>query len=126
MKESFQELIDALVETRQKCPWVKEKLSIERLGEAIQSESEEITQAIDKKDMDNLKEEIGDLLMNVTHLAIICEEKGYFKAKDAITGVKEKLIRRKPWVFGDMKINTPEEAVRVWNEIKKKEKEGKK
>lgn len=123
MKESFQELVEALLETRQKCPWVKEKLSIERLGDAIKSETEEITQAINKKDYNNLKEEIGDQMMNLIHMSLICEEEGMFKAKDVLTNVKEKLVRRKPWVFGDMKISTPEEAVKVWDEIKKKEKE---
>ena len=121
MNESFHEFVEALRKNIDKCPWAKE-LDEEKLGKEIKSETAEVIQAIDKKDYENLKEEIGDLMMNLTQLALLCEKKGYFKAKDVLVGAREKLIRRKPWVFGDMEIKTSEEAIRTWNEIKKKEK----
>ncbi len=122
MKESYHELVEAIKKSREKCPWAKE-LEVEKMANELHDEVNEIIKAVENKDNDNLKEEIGDLIMDATHLALLCEEKGLFKAKEVLVGVKEKLVRRKPWVFGDMKVESTEEAVKVWNEIKKKEKE---
>jgi len=120
MNKAFEELIVALKKNRE-CPWCRD-LSISDMKEEILSESREVADEIDNKDYDALKDELGDLLMDCIHTAILCEEKGHFKAKEIFEKPKEKLHRRKPWVFGDMKIKDKKEAVRVWNEIKKKEK----
>ena len=123
MKESYHELVEALRKNREKCPWAKE-LTVEKMASGLHEEVDEIIQAVGKKDNENIKEEIGDLIMDATHLAILCEEKGMFKAKDVLIGVREKLVRRKPYVFGDMKVETSEEALGVWNEVKRREKDG--
>lgn len=76
-------------------------------------------------DADNLKEELGDLLLQVVMHARIAEEEGLFTIEDVIEGISDKMIRRHPHVFGSVHADTPEEALASWNESKKKEKEGK-
>ena len=123
MKEAYNDLVEAIRLSRIKCPWAKEvKMGI--IIEETIKEAQEMKEAFDKNNIENLKEEIGDLIMDATHLALIAEEKNLFQAKEVLEDVKKKLVRRKPWVFGDMKVKDSEEAVKVWNEIKKKEKEG--
>ncbi|MBO4506147.1 MAG: nucleotide pyrophosphohydrolase [Lachnospiraceae bacterium] len=72
----------------------------------------------------NLKEELGDLLLQVVFHAVIAEEEGLFTLDDVAATVSEKMIRRHPHVFGDMQFATEEELLNAWAEIKKKEKEG--
>ena len=72
----------------------------------------------------NLKEELGDLLLQVVFHAVIAEEEGLFTLDDVAATVSEKMIRRHPHVFGDMKFATEDELLNAWAEIKKKEKEG--
>lgn len=122
MKESFEELLQIIKKCRRECPWMKEH-TIEKHRAELLSEAHEVAEALDKKDYENLKEELGDLLYDTMLMVELCSEKGLFRAKDVIDGVNAKIKRRKPWVFGNAKVNTPEEAVKMWNEIKKKEKE---
>ena len=74
---------------------------------------------------ENLKEELGDLLLQVVMQAQIAEEEGYFTIEDVVRGVKEKMIRRHPHVFGDDKVRGSHEVPINWEEIKKLEKRGK-
>ncbi|MBI2129812.1 nucleotide pyrophosphohydrolase [Candidatus Woesearchaeota archaeon] len=120
MKQSFEELVVAIKKTLEKCPWAKEQ-TIEKHKEEILSEAEEIAEAIDKKDYENLKEELGDLFYDILFICAISEEKKLFTTKEVIDGVKDKLVRRKPWVFGNETVKSSEEAVKRWDEIKKKE-----
>lgn len=76
-------------------------------------------------DPDNLKEELGDLLLQVVMHARIAEEEGLFTIEDVIQGISDKMIRRHPHVFGDGRADTPEEALASWNASKQKEKAGK-
>ena len=76
-------------------------------------------------DADNLKEELGDLLLQVVMHAQIAAEEGHFTIEDVISGVSEKMIRRHPHVFGDLDARDAEEAFSRWNEAKQKEKAGK-
>ena len=121
MKESFNDLVDALWKCRAKCPWAKDRTIKETVGEIIK-EVDEIKEAVDKNELDEVKEEVGDAIMDCLYLALIAEEKGLFTIKDVFQGVTEKLKRRKPWVFDGMKIKDADEAVKIWNEIKAKEK----
>ena len=122
MKQSFEELVDVVKKTLEKCPWAKEQ-TIEKHKDEILSEAKEIINAVDKKDYENLKEELGDLFYDILFICAIAEKEGLFTTKEVINGVKGKLIRRKPWVFGNETVKSSEEAVKRWNEIKKKEKE---
>lgn len=127
MKElnlSMQKLFSDLSLTKKKCPWIKEQTLLMHADATI-NELEELKLAIKNNDTENLKEELGDVLMDAMFLLVIAEEQG-ISPKEVIEKVNEKLIRRKPWVFGDMKIKDKEEAIKMWNEIKKQEKEAKK
>lgn len=106
------------------CPW-DIKQTHESLKECLIEESGEVISAIDKKDDANLCEELGDLLLQVVIHAQIAAEENRFTIEDVIQGVSEKMIRRHPYVFGDVKITSLEEGLDLWNAIKEKEKAGK-
>jgi tetrapyrrole methylase family protein/MazG family protein len=103
------------------CPW-----DIEQTHESIRrnllEEAYEVCEAIDEKDPEHLKEELGDLLMQVLFHARIEEEKGSFDLDDVADNAVKKLIYRHPHVFGDVAVAGSEDVVRNWDELKKKEK----
>lgn len=103
------------------CPWDREQTH-ESLKKYLEEESGEVLNAIDHKDMENLCEELGDLLFQVMLHSQIASENGDFTVYDVVNGICEKMIRRHPHVFGDKKVNSPEEGQALWNEIKKQEK----
>ena len=74
---------------------------------------------------ENLKEELGDLLLQVVMQAQIAEEEGIFNLDDVVSGIREKMIRRHPHVFGNAKMKDSAEILVNWEEIKKQEKAGK-
>ena len=93
-----------------------------RSKKCLIEESGEVIDAIDNKDDANLCEELGDVLLQVVMHAQIAAEEGRFTIDDVIQGVSEKMVRRHPHVFGDVKVSSPEESLALWQEIKKKEK----
>lgn len=106
------------------CPWDISQTH-ESLKTCLTEEAGEVIAAIDNRDDANLCEELGDLLLQVVMHAQIAAEDGRFTMDDVIQGVSEKMIRRHPHVFGDVKADTPEESLALWQEIKRREKEGK-
>ena len=123
-KESFQKLLDLTKQLRDPksgCPW-DIKQTIETLQECMREESEEVFEAIRNNDMENLKEELGDLFFNVIIMAYVAEQDGKFTLKEVIDGIVDKIIRRHPHVFGDAKADSPEEALANWNKVKEEEK----
>ena len=106
------------------CKWDKAQTH-ETLIKNLREEAQEVIDAIEKKDDDNFKEELGDLLLQVVFHAAIAAEQGRFTMADVIDGINQKLIRRHPHVFAGAKAGTPEEALARWREIKKQEKENK-
>lgn len=125
MKDSFEQLVNDIKKSRKECPWMREQ-TLEKQKDELLAEANEVAEAIDKEDFENLKEELGDLLYDLLHLIEIGAENRLFTAKEVIDEVTAKIRRRKPYVFGDVKVNTIEEAKAVWQEIKKQEKEAKK
>ena len=105
------------------CPWDR-KQTLDSLKPLIIEEIYEVIQAIEDKDPEALKEELGDVLMHVVFLARIAKEQGWFKIDDVIEGIKDKLIRRHPHVFGDVEMDDADEVIRQWEEIKKSEGKG--
>jgi len=102
------------------CPWDREQthLSIrENLGE----ECGELLEAIDAGDDAMMREELGDVLLQVVFHARIAEEEGRFTVDDVLEGLCEKLIRRHPHVFGGARAENTEEALRFWKEAKARE-----
>ena len=92
------------------------------LGKYIREEAEEVAQAVSGGDRAAISEELGDLLFNILHAARIGEEEGAFDISAVLTGVRDKIVRRHPHVFGDAQASTTEEVLAHWNRIKAEEK----
>ena len=113
MKEKFEHLVQTVATLRgpEGCPWDK-KQTHESLIKCLQNDSQELIEAIEKKDTENMKEELGDVLLQVLMNAQIAQEEGKFSIEDVIVYLDEKLHRRHPHVFGDhAKAQSPEEAL---------------
>ncbi len=123
---SFEELTDIIARLRGEggCPWDR-KQTHESLIPCLRDEAEEVVQAIEKKDMENLCEELGDVLLQVLMHSQIAKENGSFTLANVIDGISRKMIRRHPHVFGDAKAATPEESLALWKQIKAEEKQEK-
>ena len=125
--QEFQKVI-ARLRAPDGCPWDREQ-SHESLKSACIEEAAEVLCGIniltETGNPDNLKEELGDLLLQIVMHAQIAEEEGLFTMDDVIRGVREKMIRRHPHVFGEEKIGTSGAVLNRWEEIKKQEKAGK-
>ncbi len=104
------------------CPWDRDQ-DFDSLKKFLLEEAFEVIVAVNEGDYKNLAEELGDLLLQVVFYSVIAEEKGYFDIVDVITGITEKLIRRHPHVFGDVRVKDAEEVRVNWEEIKSSEKE---
>lgn len=107
------------------CPWDKEQTH-KTMVKHLREECEEVIEAIENKDDDNLCEELGDVLFQVVMHSQIAQERGAFTIEDVIDGVAKKMVRRHPHVFAGMKIETEEERLAMWQNIKNKEKTQKK
>ncbi|MGN0025031.1 MAG: MazG family protein [Candidatus Avelusimicrobium sp.] len=127
MKNTFADLVEtfAILRGPNGCPWDK-KQTHESLIKCLQNEAQELIDAINHKDDENMKEELGDVLLQVLIHSQIAAEEGKFTIDDVIQGLYDKLHRRHPHVFGEhAKAESPEEALAVWREMKKKEREKK-
>ena len=103
------------------CPW-DAKQTHESIRANVIEEAYELAQAIDKKDTENLREELGDLLMQVIFHARIEEERGAFDLDGVADTAVKKLIFRHPHVFGDAEAETPEQVLETWEAVKRIEK----
>ena len=124
---TFRDFVDIVAKLRAPdgCVWDRAQTH-ETLKKYLTEESQEVLDAIDKGDDANLCEELGDLLLQIVLNAQIGAEDGAFTMDDVIQGISEKMVRRHPWVFGDMEIDSIDENVSLWEQIKQKEKEEKK
>jgi XTP/dITP diphosphohydrolase len=123
--KAFERLIDIMNELREKCPWDR-KQTIESLRTLTIEETYELADAIIKNDLQEIKKELGDLLLHIVFYAKIGAEKNAFDLTDVIEGINEKLIHRHPHVFGDVKVQNSKEVEENWESIKLKEKDRKK
>ena len=103
------------------CPWDQEQTH-QSIRRNFLEETYEVAEAIDNDDMDGLKEELGDVLLQVCFHASIEEDVGRFSLDDVADGVCRKLIYRHPHVFGDVTVSSTGEVLSNWEELKKKEK----
>ena len=128
--DSFDEFVKVIARLRAEdgCPWDREQTHA-TLKAACIEEATEVVCGInvleETGNPENLKEELGDLLLQIVMHAQIAEEEGLFTIDDVIRNVTEKMIRRHPHVFGTAKADTSAEVLKAWDEIKKKEKVGK-
>lgn len=123
--EAFGDLLDILDELRVKCPWDRKQTN-ESLRTNTIEETYELCDAIMKKDDENIKKELGDLLLHVAFYAKIGEEKQAFDIKDVCDALCRKLIYRHPHVFGDASADTARKVEQSWEQLKLKEKGGNK
>jgi len=119
----FQEFIDVVRKLRAPdgCPWDKEQTH-DTLRQYLIEEAYELVEAIEENDDELIKEELGDVLLQVILHSVIAEETTRFSIEDVLTKISEKMIRRHPHVFGDVEANTPEQVLKNWDQIKKAEK----
>ena len=121
---TYEELLNIVAELRSDhgCPWDRAQTH-ESMIKCLREECEEVVQAIEQKDDENLCEELGDVLLQVLMHSRIAEEEGRFSMEDVVDMLAQKLVRRHPHVFGDKKALTPEEGLASWEAVKRQEKE---
>jgi len=120
---SLEDLLEIMAKLRGKdgCPWDK-KQTHETLKTYLLEETYEVIDAIDRKDTQDLVEELGDLLLQIVFHSQIGKERDKFDIIDVISGVCEKMIRRHPHIFGDVKVDGEKEVLVNWESIKRREK----
>ena len=118
--ESFVKLLDIMDEIREKCPWDK-KQTFESLRHLTIEETYELGDAILDSDSQEIKKELGDLLLHIVFYAKIASEKGDFDIKNVLDGINEKLVHRHPHVFGEVVAETEEEVAKNWENLKLQE-----
>ena len=119
---NFQKLVDimTLLRSNDGCPWDKVQTS-ESIKPYLIEETYEVIEAIDEKDPVKMKEELGDLLLQVVFHAQIAKDRGEFDINDVINKISDKMVSRHPHVFGDAKFETPEEVTKQWQDRKREE-----
>ena len=123
MPHDFEELkeIITILRSDNGCRWDRAQ-TLESLKKCLVNETQEVLEAIDNDDHENLCEELGDVLLQVLMQSEIAKENGWFTFDDVVQMLSEKMIRRHPHVFGDAVANTPEESLALWRKIKEQEK----
>ncbi|MCL6099474.1 MAG: nucleoside triphosphate pyrophosphohydrolase [Bacteroidetes bacterium] len=115
--DKFQNLYDIMIRLRKECPWDREQTHDSIKGATLE-ETYEVLEAIDLKDYEELKAELGDLLLHIVFHSVIADENKNFNIDDVIDSISDKLIRRHPHVFGDTKVKDTKEILKNWEEIK--------
>jgi tetrapyrrole methylase family protein/MazG family protein len=123
----LQELIDLIRKLRAPdgCPW-DQKQTKQDIGKYLLDEAYEVLDALSENNPHHIQEELGDLLFQILFIAEIASESREFSLVDVMAAIQEKMIRRHPHVFGDVKVNSIREVKENWQEIKKKEREDQK
>lgn len=121
-EEHFKELLSIMDELREKCPWDKVQ-TIESLRYLTVEETYELSDAIIENDLENIKKELGDLLLHIVFYSKIGSEKNAFNISDVIEGINKKLIRRHPHIFSDVVAKNADEVKNNWEKIKLQEKD---
>ena len=117
---AFERLLNIMDDLRAKCPWDK-KQTMESLRHLTIEETYELGDAILSNDLQEVKKELGDLLLHIVFYAKIGSETNSFNIADVANGVCEKLIERHPHIYGDVQVNNEEDVKRNWEKIKLKE-----
>lgn len=123
--QAFGRLLDILDELREKCPWDRKQTNESLRANTIE-EVYELSEAIIDNDNEDLKKELGDVLLHIVFYAKIGEEKNLFDIKDVCDILCEKLVFRHPHVFGETSVNNSTQVEQNWEQIKLKEKNGNK
>lgn len=118
--EAFVRLLNIMNDLREKCPWDK-KQTMQSLRHLTIEEVYELTDAIFDNDVDEVKKELGDILLHIVFYAKIGSETNDFDITDVINGICEKLIHRHPHIYGDVTVKDEEEVKSNWEKLKLKE-----
>jgi uncharacterized protein YabN with tetrapyrrole methylase and pyrophosphatase domain len=118
---TFESLIDLarLLRNPGGCPWDQSQ-TLQSLFACLQDETQELGAAIEADDADNMEEEIGDTLFNLAALIVLAEERQLTSFAAIANRIKDKIISRHTWVFGNDKAATAEEAMAIWKKNKEK------
>ncbi len=128
MSEKISKLLDIMKDLRNPetgCPW-DVKQTFETIAPYTVEEAYEVSDAIDRKDMDDLKDELGDLLLQVVFHSQIADESGLFDFNDVVDSISNKMIRRHPHVFTEKTEKSSEDVKETWENIKATERNSKK
>lgn len=114
---AFEKLLTIMDELRAGCPWDKEQ-TFDSLRHLTIEETYELSDAIIEKDLDEVKKELGDLMLHIVFYAKLGEEAGEFSIKDVLHSINNKLILRHPHIYGEVKVNNADDVKDNWERIK--------
>ena len=115
--KAFEELLTIMDNLRANCPWDK-KQTIDSLRYLTIEETYELSDAIIEKDLDEVRKELGDLMLHIVFYSKIASEQGAFDIKDVLEGISKKLINRHPHIYGDVKVENANDVANNWEQIK--------
>lgn len=118
--DAFSKLLDVMNDLREKCPWDK-KQTLESLRPLTIEETYELADAIIQNDLNEIKKELGDVLLHIVFYSKIGSEKGAFDVADVCDEIVTKLIHRHPHIYGDVKVKDENEVKENWEKLKLKE-----
>jgi len=118
--KAFERLLEIMDELREKCPWDREQ-TLDSLRNLTIEETYELADAIMDQDLEEIRKELGDLMLHIVFYAKIGSEKGAFDIADVLNGINSKLVFRHPHVFGERKVKDSVEVIENWEELKMKE-----
>lgn len=116
----FTRFVEITKRLRKECPWDREQTH-ESIRHSLIEEAYEVVESIDKSDLNELRKELGDLLLHVVFHANIAEEQNEFTLQEVIDGISEKLIFRHPHIFGDSTVRDADHVKENWEKLKLKE-----
>jgi MazG family protein len=121
--DKFRRLVEIMARLRSPggCPW-DAKQTFDTIKSYLVEETYEVLDAVDARNWDALREELGDLMLQAVFFARMAQEENRFQIGDSLDTINEKLVRRHPHVFADGNARTPEEVKRRWDQIKAEEK----
>ncbi|MBI4126974.1 MAG: nucleoside triphosphate pyrophosphohydrolase [Deltaproteobacteria bacterium] len=119
---TFERLVEIMAKLRGPCgcPWDREQNYTSIVSHTLE-EAHEVAEAIDRGDLDGLREELGDLLLQIVFYAQMASEEKRFTIDDVINGICDKIVHRHPHVFGDLKVTGTDEVLKNWEALKQKE-----
>jgi MazG family protein len=117
LNKEFLEFVDIVHKLRNECPWDREQTHAS-IRHSLIEETYEVVEAIDQRNLEELKKELGDLLLHVVFHASIAEQEKEFTLEDVIQTITEKLIRRHPHVFGELSVSGSKQVISNWEKIK--------
>ena len=118
--QAFERLLTIMDDLREKCPWDK-KQTLESLRYLSIEEMYELSDAILTNDLQEVKKELGDLMLHIVFYTKIASETNQFDITDVLNGICDKLVHRHPHIYGDLKVTTEEEVKHNWEKLKLKE-----